>query len=94
MRASKQLLVCQKEGGRGGKEDKDPLCQAKESSVAPRPLGMVQEGVQSPVSFHLRASSAHPGSQGLGELRGERLTLDSSMEPELGPVCVTHLETM
>lgn len=66
----------------------------KESSVSPSPSGMVQEGVQSPMSFPLRASSAILAAQGLGELEGKVLLSDSTREPELGPECVTHLETM
>lgn len=34
--------------------------------MAPSPSGMVQEGVQSPMSFHLRVSSAHPDSPRAG----------------------------
>lgn len=61
VRASKHLLVCQNEGGGRGKEDKELLC-----GILRPPAGVVQKGVESPMAFHFRASSAHPDNPRAG----------------------------
>lgn len=78
MRATKQILVCQKEGGR--QRGQGSSVPGKESSVAPSPSGMVQEGVQSLLPFESFFSHfGSPGAGGAGRGRSCSLTAPGSL---------------
>lgn len=71
----KATLVCQKEEGRGGEGDKDPLCQARRVLWPPAPLKWCRRAFKAPCPSVCELLQPILAAQGLGEQGGEGLTL-------------------